>query len=140
MGPQLAETLFDAGRRRATVNQTLAAYDATVANYRQTVLTAFQQVEDNLAALRVLENEAQAENEAVQAAQNSLDISTYQYKAGTVNYLTVITEQAILLQDQVQALNILTRRMSSSVLLIEALGGGWNSSKLPALKDLTSGK
>ena len=140
VGPQLAETLFDAGRRRATLGQTRAAYDATVANYRQTVLTAFQQVEDNLAALRVLENEAQAENEAVKAAQNSLDISTYQYKAGTVNYLTVITEQAILLQDQEQAVNILTRRMSASVLLIEALGGGWNSSKLPALKELASGK
>lgn len=140
VGPQLAETVFDAGRRRAVLNQSLAAYDATVASYRQTVLTAFQQVEDNLAALRVLEKEAQAEDDAVKAAQNSLDISTYQYKAGTVNYLTVITEQAILLQDQVQALNILTRRMSASVLLIEALGGGWNSSKLPALKDLASGK
>jgi NodT family efflux transporter outer membrane factor (OMF) lipoprotein len=140
VGPELAETVFDAGRRRATVEQTQAAYDATVANYRQTVLVGFQQVEDNLAALRVLEKEAQAENEAVQAAQNSLDISTYQYKAGTVNYLTVITEQAILLQDQEQALNILTRRMSSSVLLIEALGGGWNTSKLPAVSELKSGK
>ena len=140
VGPQLAETIYDAGRRRATVNQSLAAYDATVANYRQTVLTAFQQVEDNLAALRVLEDEAQAESEAVKAAQNSLDISTYQYKAGTVNYLTVITEQAILLQDQVQAVNILTRRMSASVLLIEALGGGWNTSKLPTVADVKSGK
>jgi NodT family efflux transporter outer membrane factor (OMF) lipoprotein len=140
VGPQLAETLFDAGRRRATVEQTLAAYDATVANYRQTVLTAFQQVEDNLAALRVLENEAQAEGDAVKAAQNSLDISTYQYKAGTVNYLTVITEQAILLQDRVQALNILTRRMSASVLLVEALGGGWNTSKLPTVSDVKAGK
>ncbi len=140
VGPELAETLFDAGRRRATLNQTLAAYDATVASYRQTVLVGFQQVEDNLAALRVLENEAQAEDEAVKAAQNSLDISTYQYKAGTVNYLTVITEQAILLQDQEQALNILTRRMSSSVLLIEALGGGWNSSKRPPVQELKSGK
>ena len=88
----------------------------------------------------MLENEAQAENDAVKAAQNSLDISTYQYKAGTVNYLTVITEQAILLQDQVQALNILTRRMSASVLLIEALGGGWNTSKLPTVSELKSGK
>jgi NodT family efflux transporter outer membrane factor (OMF) lipoprotein len=139
VGPTLSETLFDAGRRRAAVNQTLAAYDATVANYRQTVLVGFQQVEDNLAALRVLEKEAQAENDAVTAAQSALDISTYQYKAGTVNYLTVITEQAILLQDQVQALNILTRRMSSSVLLIEALGGGWDSSKLPAMNDLKKG-
>jgi NodT family efflux transporter outer membrane factor (OMF) lipoprotein len=140
VGPGLAETVYDAGRRRATLNQSIAAYDATVANYRQTVLTAFQQVEDNLAALRVLENEAKAEDEAVKAAQNSLDISTYQYKAGTVNYLTVITEQAILLQDQEQALSILTRRMGASVLLVEALGGGWNSSRLPALKDVARGK
>ena len=118
----------------------LANYDATVAGYRETTLTAFQQVEDNLAALRILENEAGAEQRAVQAAQNSLDISTYQYKAGIVNYLTVITEQAILLQDQEQALNILTRRMSSSVLLIEALGGGWNTTKLPEVTTLTHGK
>jgi outer membrane protein TolC len=140
VGPQLAETLFDAGRRRATVQQTLAAYDGTVANYRQTVLTAFQQVEDNLAALRVLENEAQAEDQAVKAAQNSLDISTYQYKAGTVNYLTVITEQAILLQDEVQAVSIFTRRMSASVLLIEALGGGWDASKLPTVHEVAQRK
>ncbi len=140
VGPQLAETLYDAGRRRATLNQSIAAYDATVANYRQTVLTAFQQVEDNLASLRVLEREAQAEDDAVKAAQNSLDISTYQYKAGTVNYLTVITEQAILLQDEVQAVSILTRRMSASVLLIEALGGGWNASTLPTVQDVEHGK
>jgi NodT family efflux transporter outer membrane factor (OMF) lipoprotein len=140
IGPAAAETIFDAGRRRAAVNQSLAAYDATVATYRQTVLSAFQQVEDNLAALRVLENEAQAESDAVKAAQSSLDISTYQYKAGTVNYLAVITEQAILLQDQVQALNILTRRMTASVLLMEALGGGWDSSQLPNLADVKHGK
>ena len=140
VGPQAAETLFDAGRRRATLNQSLAAFDAAVATYRQTVLTAFQQVEDNLAALRVLENEAQAEDEAVKAAQNSLDISTYQYKAGTVNYLTVITAQAILLQDQVQAVSILTRRMSASVLLIEALGGGWDASTLPTMHEVAQGK
>jgi NodT family efflux transporter outer membrane factor (OMF) lipoprotein len=140
IGAGASETVFDAGRRRATLNQSVAAYDATVANYRQTVLTGFQQVEDSLAALRILENEAQAEDAAVQAAQNSLNISTYQYKAGTVNYLTVITEQAILLQDQVQALNILTRRMSASIELIEALGGGWNTSKLPSVSQLKSGK
>jgi NodT family efflux transporter outer membrane factor (OMF) lipoprotein len=140
VGPQLAETLYDAGRRRATLNQSIAAYDATVANYRQAVLTAFQQVEDNLAALRVLEKEAQAEDDAVKAAQNSLDISTYQYKAGTVNYLTVITEQAILLQDEEQAVSILTRRMSASVLLIEALGGGWDASRLPTVQDVEHGK
>ena len=140
VGPGVAETVYDAGKRRATLNQNIAAYDATVANYRQTVLTAFQQVEDNVAALRVLEDEAQAEDQAVKAAQNALDISTYQYKAGTVNYLTVITEQAILLQDQVQAVNILTRRMSASVLLIEALGGGWDASTLPTLHDVAQVK
>ena len=140
VGPGVAETVYDAGKRRATLNQNIAAYDATVANYRQTVLTAFQQVEDNVAALRVLEAEAQAEDQAVKAAQNALDISTYQYKAGTVNYLAVITEQAILLQDQVQAVNILTRRMSASVLLIEALGGGWDASTLPTLHDVAQVK
>ena len=140
IGPGASETVYDAGKRRATLNQSLAAYDATVASYRQTVLTAFQQVEDNLAALRVLENEAKAEDDAVKAAQDSLNISTYQYKAGTVNYLTVITEQAILLQDQVQALGILTRRMSASVLLVEALGGGWNTTKLPSVNSLEDGK
>jgi NodT family efflux transporter outer membrane factor (OMF) lipoprotein len=140
VGPSLDETLFDAGRRRATVQQNIAAYDATVATYRQTVLGAFQEVEDNLSALRVLENEAQAEDQAVEAAKNALDITTYQYKAGTVNYLSVITEQAILLSDQSQAVNILSRRMSASVLLIKALGGGWDSSKLPSTSGLVHGK
>ena len=106
VGPNLSETLFDAGKRRATVQLDEAAYDGTVANYREVVLGAFQEVEDNLSALRVLENESQAEDQAVQAAKNALDITTYQYKAGTVNYLSVITEQAILLSDQVQASNI----------------------------------
>ena len=140
VGPQLAETLFDAGRRRAQVDLAKAAYDATVANYRQTVLTSFQQVEDNLAALRVLANEARAEDEAVQAAERSLAISTYQYKAGTVGYLQVITSQAIALQDEVSAVNILTRRMVASVLLIEALGGGWDTSTLPTVQDVAHGK
>jgi NodT family efflux transporter outer membrane factor (OMF) lipoprotein len=140
VGPQLAETLFDAGRRRAQVDLAQAAYDATVANYRQTVLTSFQQVEDNLAALRVLANEARAENEAVQAAERSLAISTYQYKAGTVSYLQVITSQTIALQDEVSAVNILTRRMVASVLLIEALGGGWDASTLPTVQDVAQGK
>lgn len=140
IGPSFAETLFDAGKRHAQVDQARAGYDATVANYRQTVLTGFQQVEDNLAALRVLEDEAHTEEAAVKAAQDALDIATYQYKAGTVNYLSVITEQGILLSDQVAAVNILTRRMSASVLLIEALGGGWDTSHLPSETDLAHGK
>jgi NodT family efflux transporter outer membrane factor (OMF) lipoprotein len=139
VGPQLTETLFDAGKRRAQVNLAQAAYDATVANYRQTVLTSFQQVEDNLAALRVLANEASAENDAVQAAERSLQISTDQYKAGTVSYLQVITSQAIALQDERTAVDILTRRMVASVLLIEVLGGGWDASTLPTAKDFLHG-
>ncbi|HLY63010.1 MAG TPA: efflux transporter outer membrane subunit [Terriglobia bacterium] len=140
VGPQLAETLFDAGRRRAQTDQARAAFDATVANYRQTVLTGFQQVEDNLAALRVLSDEAQAEDDAVKAAQRSLQISSDQYKAGTVSYLQVITTQAIALQDERTAVDIQTRRMVASVLLVQALGGGWDASKLPSKQDLVSGK
>ncbi len=140
IGPTLAETVFDAGKRRAQLAQARDTYDATVANYRQTVLTAFQQVEDNLAALRVLENEAAADDAAIKAAQSALDISTYQYKAGTADYLTVITEQGILLGDQVSAVNVLTRRMTASVLLVQALGGGWNTSTLPAEPSMIHGK
>lgn len=136
VGPQLAETLVDFGRRRAVKAEAQAAYNAAVANYRQTVLTAFQQVEDNLAALRVLENEAQAEERAIKAAQNSLTIETNQYKAGVVSYLNVITAQTALFTDQLAALNILSRRMAASVLLIEYLGGGWNSSALPTPQSL----
>ena len=139
VGPQLAETIFDAGKRRAQVDLTQAAYDATVANYRQAVLTGFQQVEDQLAALRVLEDEARAQDRAVEAARRSLAISTAQYKAGTVNYLQVITTQAIALQDERTAVDIRTRRMVASVLLIEALGGGWNASTLPATKEVVHG-
>jgi NodT family efflux transporter outer membrane factor (OMF) lipoprotein len=140
VGPQLAETLLEFGRRRWTVREERAAYDATVASYRQTVLTAFQQVEDNLAALRILDTEAQAEDRAVKSAQNSLNIETYQYKSGIVDYLSVITAQTTLFTDQVQAASILTRRMVASVLLIEYLGGDWNSSALPTLKSLASAR
>ena len=140
VGPQMAETLFDAGRRRAQGAQAQAAFDVTVANYRQTVLTGFQQVEDNLAALRVLAEEAHAEQAAVQAAEDALRISTYQYKAGTVSYLQVITSQAIALQDERTAVDILTRRMVASVALIQALGGGWDASTLPSVADVMRGK
>ena len=131
VGPQLAQTLFSGGKLHAQVAEQEAAYDATVANYRQTVLTAFQQVEDNLAALRVLEEEAVAEDRAVKAAQESLDIATEQYKAGIVNYLQVITTQTTALQNEKTAVDILTRRLTASVLLIQALGGGWDVSHLP---------
>jgi len=131
VGPQVAETLFDAGKRHAQLDLERAAYDATVANYRQTVLTAFQQVEDNLAALRILEQEAAAEDAAVADAEESLAISTDQYKQGIATYLQVITAQTFALQDEKAAVDILTRRMTASVLLIEALGGGWDASQLP---------
>jgi NodT family efflux transporter outer membrane factor (OMF) lipoprotein len=140
IGPQMLETVFSGGRRRAQVDQARALYDADVAGYRQTVLTAFQQVEDNLAALRLLADEANAADQTVRAAQQSLEISTYQYKAGTASYLQVITAQTAALQAQITALNILTRRMTASALLIEALGGGWDASTLPTPKQLVTGK
>ena len=138
VGPQLAETLFDAGRRRGVVAEQRAAYDATVAAYRQTVLTALQEVEDNLAALRILAGEADKVQQTVQASNRALDVAAAQYRAGTANYLTVITAQATLLNAEVTAVNLLTRRLNASVLLIEALGGGWDASQLPAPQDLTA--
>jgi NodT family efflux transporter outer membrane factor (OMF) lipoprotein len=137
VGPSLAETLFDAGRRAGVVAEQRAAYDATVATYRQTVLAALQQVEDNLAALRVLEIEAAKVDESVQAATRELSISTDQYKAGIQNYLTVILAQATLLAAERTQVDLLSRRLTSSVLLIEALGGGWDTSRLPDPKDVT---
>ncbi len=140
VGPQMLETVFSGGRRRAQVDQARALYEADVAGYRQTVLTAFQQVEDNLAALRLLSDEANAADQTVRAAQQSLEISTYQYKAGTASYLQVITAQTAALQAQITAINILTRRLTTSALLIEALGGGWDASTLPTPKQLVTGK
>lgn len=131
MGPQLAQTLFDSGRRRAQVTITQASYDATVANYRQTVLTSFQEVEDNLAELRILGQEADIVDGAVKFAQQSLEISTDQYRGGLTNYLQVITAQTSALQNQLAAVDILTRRKVASVSLIQALGGGWDRSQLP---------
>jgi NodT family efflux transporter outer membrane factor (OMF) lipoprotein len=137
-GPQAAETLFDAGKRHAQVAEVRAAYDNTVANYRQTVLTAFQQVEDNLAALRIYGEQAAAEDQAVAAAKRSLDVTTAQYESGTTDYLSVITTQATLLADEVTAVMIVTNRMTASVLLIEALGGGWDALELPGPHSLIS--
>jgi len=126
IAPSLAATLFDGGLRHAQVDLRRATFDQTVASYRQTVLTSFQQIEDQLAALRILEQEAEAEAQAVKAAQDALDIANAQYLAGTIDYLTVIVSQTTLLTAQRTAIDILTRRLTASVLLIEALGGGWN--------------
>ncbi len=131
VGPVIAQTIFDAGRTHGQVLEARANYDATVAAYRQTVLTAFQQVEDDLSGLRILQDEAAASDEAVKSAQQSLDIAINQYQAGTQDYLQVITAQTAALNSQVSAVTIRTRRMTTSVLLIEALGGGWDVSKLP---------
>ncbi|HXZ95850.1 MAG TPA: efflux transporter outer membrane subunit [Burkholderiales bacterium] len=140
VGPQLAETLFDGGLRRAQTAQARAAYDANVAAYRQTVLNGFKEVEDNLAALRILEQEAQVQDQAVQDARLSVVLTTNQYKAGTVNYLNVIVVQAAALNNETTAVSILSRRLLASVLLIKAIGGGWNSSDLPTTAYLTDPK
>lgn len=137
-GPALAETLFDAGLRRATVQQYQAAFDQTVANYRQTVLTAFQQVEDNLAALRILSQEIQQQDAAVKSAQRNLTVATDRYKLGIDPYLNVITAQTTLLSNQQTAVNLRMQQMTASVQLIEALGGGWNTTQLPSPQELIS--
>ena len=131
LGPQLTQTIFDFGRRRAQVEISKAAYDAQVANYRQVALTAFQEVEDNLSTLRVLEEESAKQHEAVLAAEISLQLSLNRYKGGLVTYLEVITAQNIALSNERTEADILRRRMDSSVLLIKALGGGWGASQLP---------
>ena len=130
-GASSVMTIFDVGRRRALNDEAKASYDSTVANYRETVLTAFQQVEDNLAALRILEQEATVQAVAVTAAQKSLDLSNTRYTGGVTSYLEVTVAQTAALQDEVAAVNILGRRMSNTVLLIQALGGGWDRSSLP---------
>jgi NodT family efflux transporter outer membrane factor (OMF) lipoprotein len=139
VGPQLAETLFDAGRRRAGSDAAIAGYDASVASYRQTTLTAFQQVEDNLAALRVLENEAKQQRNAVASAEESLQLFINRYQGGVDNYLQVITAQTIALNNERTEIDIQRRRMDASVLLIKALGGGWNRADLPTLPSLRKG-
>jgi NodT family efflux transporter outer membrane factor (OMF) lipoprotein len=131
VGPAFAQTVFDAGRRRATSESAWANYDAAVATYRQTSLTAFQEVEDNVAALRILENEAQQQEQAVMSAKESLQLFTNRYKGGVDTYLQVITAQTIELANERNAIDILRRRLDSAVLLTKALGGGWNASNLP---------
>jgi len=127
VGPTLAETLFDGGLRRAQTAQARAAYDASVDNYRQTVLTSLQQVEDNLVVLRVLEHQASIEDEAVMAAREAERLTLNQYKAGTVPYTSVITAQTTTLASEQTALTVLLDRLSASVALVQAIGGGWST-------------
>jgi NodT family efflux transporter outer membrane factor (OMF) lipoprotein len=128
VGPELAETLFDAGLRRAQVAQARAAYAASVDNYRQTVLTSFEQVEDDIVTLRVLEQQAAIEDAAVKAAREAELLTLNQYKAGTVPYSSVITAQTTRFAAEETALAVLSSRLQGSVNLIEALGGGWDQS------------
>jgi len=132
VGPTVAETIFDGGLRRATMQQYRAQYDETVANYRQAVLTAFQQVEDNLASLRILSQEIHDQGAAVKSAERNLAIATDRYKTGIDPYLNVLTAQTTLLSNQQTEVTLRIQQMTASGNLIEALGGGWNASQLPS--------
>jgi NodT family efflux transporter outer membrane factor (OMF) lipoprotein len=130
-GPALAQTIFDGGLRRAQTDQAIAAFDATVAQYRQTVLSGFQEVEDNLAALRILEEEAKVQEEAVRAARESVTLTTNQYKAGIVSYINVVAVQTAWLNNERSAMIVLGRRLVAAVTLLKALGGDWSAAELP---------
>jgi NodT family efflux transporter outer membrane factor (OMF) lipoprotein len=138
VGPSATETIYDGGLRRATVLQYRAQYDESVANYRETVLTAFQQVEDNLASLRILSVEIQQQDTAVGSANRALTVATDRYKLGIDPYLNVITAQTTLLSNKQTAVNLRIQQMTSNVQLIEALGGGWDSSQLPSKHDTST--
>ena len=132
LGPAaLAIPLFDGGARGAQMQQSIDAYDASVAAYRQTVLISLQEVEDNLAALKILEQGIQIQNKAVESARKAVQLTTNQYKAGTVSYLNVMIDQAAALQNEKTAVDLQGQRLSAAVLLVKALGGGWNASSLP---------
>ena len=133
LGASAVELLFDAGRRHAITQQARDAYEQQVANYRQTVLSAFQDVEDNLAAIRILDQESAQQEAAVAAAERSLAISTNRYKGGVTTYLEVLTAQTTQLSNQRSQADIATRQFVASVQLIRALGGGWDTSQLPKL-------
>jgi NodT family efflux transporter outer membrane factor (OMF) lipoprotein len=136
VGPSLAQTIFDAGLRKATVQHFQASYDQIVANYRQTVLTAFQQIEDNLAALRILAQVIEQQDSAIESAERSFQEAEVRYKTGIDSYLNVITAQTALLNDQEGAVSFRMQQMVASVQLIKALGGGWDVSQIPSAKVL----
>jgi NodT family efflux transporter outer membrane factor (OMF) lipoprotein len=133
LGATLAQLLFDGGARRAVTDQARAAHDEEIALYRQSVLTGFQEVEDNLAALKILEEEALLQDAVVRGARQSVELALNQYKAGTVNYLSVIVLQAAALNHERTAVNLFGRRLTASVLLVKALGGGWDAAALKQL-------
>ena len=134
VGPTVSQTLFDGGLRHSQSDQALAQYDASVASYRQIVLDAFRDVEDNLAVLRILAEEARVQDEAVDAARQTVEITLNQYRSGVVGYLNVVSAQTAELANKRTAIGILGRRMTAAVLLMKALGGGWDQAgmgKLP---------
>ncbi|HKA43248.1 MAG TPA: efflux transporter outer membrane subunit [Burkholderiales bacterium] len=131
IGPAITQSIFDAGLRRSQSDQAIAAYDATVAEYRQAVLSAFREVEDNLAALRILAEEAVVQEDAVRAARESTTLTINQYKAGTVSFLNVAVVQAAQLSNERTAVILLGQRLAATVALLKALGGGWDASELP---------
>ena len=133
VGPSLSETLFDGGRRRATTESARAGYDASVANYRQTVLTSFQQVEDNLVVLRELSTESAQQHEATASAEESLHLFQNRYAGGVDTYLQVVTSQTTALANERNDIDLMRRRFEANVLLIKAIGGGWDISSLPKL-------
>ncbi len=136
VGPSVSETIFDAGLRRATVNQFVATYNGDVATYRQTVLTAFQQVEDSLSEVRILSKQMQQQQEAVESAKKFLELETGRYDTGIDPYVDVVTAQTTLLTDQQSLATLHITEMTASVQLIEALGGGWDSSQLPTPEEV----
>jgi outer membrane protein TolC len=133
VGPGLSETLFDAGRRRATTESAKAGYDSAIANYRQTVLTSFQQVEDNLVVLRVLSTESTQQHDATSSAEDSLRLFQNRYAGGVDTYLQVVTSQTTALANERNDVDLMRRRLEANVLLIKAVGGGWDASTLPKL-------
>jgi NodT family efflux transporter outer membrane factor (OMF) lipoprotein len=138
VGPSASETLFDGGLRRGLLNQYKAQYEANAAAYRQTVLTAFQQTEDYIAAERLLGQQRQEQQEAIVAAQRYYDLSNIRYKTGVDTYLNVFTAETSLLSNQQTGISLYVQQMTSSVELIEAIGGGWDTSQLPSEKAVAS--
>jgi NodT family efflux transporter outer membrane factor (OMF) lipoprotein len=140
LGPSATQLLYDAGRRRGITEEAQASYDVTVANYRQSVLNAFQNVEDNLAALQYLDEESKQQAAAVGYAERSLQLAQNRYQGGITTYLEVITAQAVALNNERTAVGLRIRQMTASVGLIQALGGGWDISQLPSDKELAPQK
>jgi outer membrane protein TolC len=131
LGAAASQTVLEGGARPAAVEAARAAYDQSVAAYRQTVLTAFQQVEDQLSSLRVLQQQATPQDEAVCLARRAVEIALNEYRAGTVAYTTVVTNQTAALGDEQTAVSLQVQRLVASTTLIGALGGGWTSAELP---------